>query len=409
MNAYLRAKIEERASQTAVLQSLQTRAADEKRDLTDNEKATFADIVKRLKDLDEQIQSITALDSGTAAFAELIGAQNEAQEKSDRAHDGADKSDDTDDADDTATSSRELATRAAFGKRFVESTAFRAYRGAGSSERLTLPGPASAEFRAALSLADFADLPAQFWAGPPQPTFQNTFLNMIGRVGTSQSAVMYLTWTPSPPADAAEVAEGALKPEANMSVTEATIALTTVAHYKAITRQALEDIPQIQTIVQNRLMAGVRSKLESLAVAALTGAGIVPVTADTLTEAIRVAIANVEAAGFKPNAVVVNPADAATLDLSSMDLTYNGPVRNGTVWGLPIVPSNSIPAGTVWVGDFKAGVTWFDRGTTDVFMSDSHADFFLRNQLVILAEARAAFAVTEAAAVASAMVTPVGP
>jgi hypothetical protein len=35
-------------------------------------------------------------------------------------------------------------------------------------------------------------------------------------------------------------------------------------------------------------------------------------------------------------------------------------------------------------------------------MSDSHADFFLRNQLVILAEARAAFAVTEAAALVEA-------
>jgi HK97 family phage major capsid protein len=199
------------------------------------------------------------------------------------------------------------------------------------------------------------------------------------------------------------VAEGDLKPEAVMDAIEATIALQTYAHYKAVTRQALEDIPQVQTIIQNRLLAGIRSALDAAAVAALLAADPTAVDgAGNQLHAVRGAIATVEAQGFKPNAVLMNPQDAATIDMQAMFETVDGAVRNGAVWGLPIVTSAAIPAGSSYVGDFKNGVTWFDRGNTDVFMSDSHADFFLRNQLVILAEARAAFAVTEIAALAEA-------
>ena len=93
--------------------------------------------------------------------------------------------------------------RAAFGQRFVESTAFKNYRGAGTSKRLTLPGPASPEFRAAITtgsigLAAYTGPVPQLWGGAGGPQFANTVLGLIGRVQTSQSAVMYLHWTPSP-------------------------------------------------------------------------------------------------------------------------------------------------------------------------------------------------------------------
>lgn len=409
MNTYLKSKIEERASQSAVLSSIQTRASDDKRDMTDSERKTFDEIVERLKALDEEIARIKSFDEGAAKFAQLVGAQAAAEEKHERAHDdAAGQNGDEDDESEDAPSARVLATRAAFGRRFVESTAFRNYRGAGTSERLTLPGPASPEFRAAIMSGDvgltaYTGPVPQLWAGPQTPRFENTVLNLIGRVATSQAAVMYLTWTPQPPGDAPVVAEGALKAEAVMDAVEATIALQTYAHYKAVTRQALEDIPQIQTIIQNRLLGGVASALETAAVAALVAATLAAVDgAGDLTAAIRAGIATVESNGFKPNAVLVNPSDAAALDMGSYFQTNNGAVRNGAIWGLPIVAARSIVAGTSYVGDFKTGETWFDRGNTDVYMSDSHADFFLRNQLVVLAEARAAFAVTEPAAIVEA-------
>ena len=339
---------------------------------------------------------------GAAKFAELVGAQAEAEEQAARAHAAA--------AADPPEPGKELQARQAidFGQRFVESTAFTNYRGAGTSERLTLPGPASPEFRAAITTGDvgltaYTGPVPQLWGGPGAPTFQNTVLNLIGRVGTNQSAVLYLTWTPQPPGDAPVVAEGGLKPEAVMDAIEATVALQTYAHYKAITRQALEDIPQVQTIIQNRLLAGVSSALEAAAVAALVAAVLPAVDgAGDFGMAVRLAIAEVQGNGFSPNAVLVNPADAATIDKDIYTQTNNGPVVNSNIWGLPMIPARSIAQGTAYVGDFKTGETWFDRGTTNVYMSDSHADFFLRNQLVVLAEARAAFAVTEAAALCEA-------
>jgi HK97 family phage major capsid protein len=397
VNTYLRHKIEERASQSAVLTSLQTRAADDKRDLTDSERKTFDEIVERLKVLDEEIARIKEFDHGAAKFAELVGAQREAEETAERAHADADRKRDDQPAED-------LATRAAFGQRFVESTAFRNYRGAGTSERVTLPGPATPEFRAAITTGDvgltaYTGPVPQVWGGPGAPQFTNSLLGLVGRVQTNQSAVLYLTWTPQPPGNAPVVAEGDLKPEAVMDATEATIALSTYAHYKAVTRQALEDIPQVQTIVQNRLLSGVNTALEAAAVAAMVAASLPSVDGDgNLGAAVRYGIATVESAGFKPNAVVLNPADAAMLDFDTYKQTNNGAVRIGNVWGLPIVSNRSVAQGTATVGDFKTGMTWFDRGTTDVYMSDSHADFFLRNQLVVLAEARAAFAATEPAA-----------
>jgi hypothetical protein len=186
-----------------------------------------------------------------------------------------------------------------------------------------------------------------------------------------------------------------------MDPVEATIALQTWAHFKAVTRQALEDIPQIQTIIQNRLLGGVNSALEAAAVAALNAASLPAVDgAGDLLTGIRIGIATVESNGFSPNAILLNPVDAAHLDINSFLQTNNGAVRQGNAFGLPYVSARSIAPGTVYVGDFRTGETWFDRGNTDVYMSDSHSDFFLRNQLVILAEARAAFAVTEPSALA---------
>jgi hypothetical protein len=59
-----------------------------------------------------------------------------------------------------------------------------------------------------------------------------------------------------------------------------------------------------------------------------------------------------------------------------------------------------LPAGTAYVGDFAQAVTVFDRGTTAVYLSDSHADNFIRNVLLLLAEIRALATVPEPQAAA---------
>jgi HK97 family phage major capsid protein len=62
------------------------------------------------------------------------------------------------------------------------------------------------------------------------------------------------------------------------------------------------------------------------------------------------------------------------------------------LWGLPVVESEAIAAGTAYVADWKWAVLW-DREQASVQVTDSHADFFIRNLVAILVELRAAFGI----------------
>ena len=72
---------------------------------------------------------------------------------------------------------------------------------------------------------------------------------------------------------------------------------------------------------------------------------------------VRIAIADVQTRGFStPNAVLFNPTDFAAVDVAVMGTTNLGPVRTGTVWGVPAIAVGALPAGTAYVGDFKSAV-----------------------------------------------------
>jgi len=233
-------------------------------------------------------------------------------------------------------------------------------------------------------------------------------LDALGRVTTNSNAIQWYTWPGAFPV-AQVVAEGATKPEADFTPTPHTEALETYAHWKGISRQALEDIPQIQSIVEGALRGGILTALETAAAAAIAAGGL-PVTnnADLMT-GLRIAIGEVQTRGYaNPNAILLNPADFAGLDVAVMGVTNNGPVRTGSVWGVPAIAVGAIPAGTAYVGDFSTAVTLFARNTVSAYMTDSHQDFFIKNLLVVLAEQRALVAVTEPAA-AEQVTTTAGP
>jgi HK97 family phage major capsid protein len=233
-------------------------------------------------------------------------------------------------------------------------------------------------------------------------------MSVVGHVTTGSNAVSWVQWTPNPPSAAPVVAEGAAKPEATMTAAPVSATLQTYAHWKEITRQALEDIPQIRSIVETRLRQGIARALELASVTALGAATIPPAQValgGTLTQAIRKGLAVVQSNGYTPNAVLVNPMDAADIDLGIMAGTLLGPVQTGTMWGLRVVAIPDLPAGTAYVGDFQSAVTIFDRGTTSVYLTDSHADNFVKNILLLLAEIRALVTVPEPQAAAECSVS----
>jgi hypothetical protein len=108
----------------------------------------------------------------------------------------------------------------------------------------------------------------------------------------------------------------------------------------------------------------------------------------------------------RPTAYVFNPEDNERSTCSATSPAARAPARScsaarpagvQTLWGLPRIESEAVPVGTGIVADWKLAVLW-DREQAAVQVSDSHADFFVRNLVAFLAEMRAAFGILRPAA-----------
>ena len=127
------------------------------------------------------------------------------------------------------------------------------------------------------------------------------------------------------------------------------------------------------------------------------------VTGTNLFDAVLAAQQVVSDHLYQPTGVVVNSADwfgflrwmvgppaMGSGQLGDTVITNTLPNR---LAGLPVVVNPAMPAGQVLVGDFTDGVQIWDRQQTRVLISDSHAEFFVRNTVAILAEARMALTI----------------
>lgn len=386
---FLRAKIDERAALTDTVGGILKKCSDETRDPSQEERAKLDEYGNRIKMLDGSISELRTAEEANARFLSTVQRMESTDEETERRNTVSRKAD------------KPVALSA--GEAFVQSDNFRNYRGFGTMEPVEFSDFLGVEQRAAISgitpiTLETLDLPPYQWSGPAGATERNPFLSVIGREVVSSNAVSYISWSKA--TGAAIVAETDTKPEATLTPTETPLNLATYAFWKAISRQALEDMPRIRSIVETKLRAGLAATLEAAAVSVLDEVDAYGGDESGLA-GIRAAIGSLQGSGYQPNAIVVNPADAATLDIAVMGATVSGPVSQSGYWGLRVVPVPGITAGTAYVGDFANGVTWFDRSSASVYMSDSHADYFVRNLFVVLAEQRSAFALTEPDAVQS--------
>jgi HK97 family phage major capsid protein len=200
-----------------------------------------------------------------------------------------------------------------------------------------------------------------------------------------------------------------LKPESGLALEKVTAAVKTIAHWLPATKRALSDAAQIRTLIDQFLRYGLEEALEDQV---LTGddtgenfEGILSVSGTqgqawdtdllTTTRKARTLVRTVGRA--RPTAFVFHPNDNERIDLlknSNGDFYFGGPTSNPSapLWGLPRVESEAMPEGTGMVADWRMAVLW-DREEAAIQVSDSHADFFVRNLVAILAEMRAAFGV----------------
>jgi HK97 family phage major capsid protein len=213
-------------------------------------------------------------------------------------------------------------------------------------------------------------------------------------------------------------ANGGYKPEGSWAFERVTTNVKTIAEWVPATKRALADAAQLEGLINDELRADIAEEEEDQILTGngtgenLTGilatSGIQTQAFDTdIFVSVRRALTKAKTVGrVVPNAVALNPVDVETVDLARETGTGKfyggGPFAMGpqTLWGKPILETEGIPAGTALVGDFSKAVLW-DREETTVSITDSHADFFIRNLVAILAEERVAFGVTRPAAFVS--------
>jgi HK97 family phage major capsid protein len=203
---------------------------------------------------------------------------------------------------------------------------------------------------------------------------------------------------------------GGYKPEGSWAFAVVTTNVKTIAEWVPVTKRALADVAQLEGLINDQLAADVaeaeedqilngNSSGENFTGINNTSSIQTQAWATDLFTTVRKGVTKLRTVGrVNPTALVLNPADAEAIDLlkdGENRYYYGGPSQIGqrTLWGVPVVESESQASGTGLLGDFSKAVLW-DREQTTVTMTDSHADFFVRNLVAVLAEERLAFGVT---------------
>ena len=127
---------------------------------------------------------------------------------------------------------------------------------------------------------------------------------------------------------------------------------------------------------------------------------------------IRKMIADCWANGYPADAILVNPADWATIEIELMTTAANqarvstNAMGTAMLFGLPVVQSIGITADTLLVGAFRQSCTVHNRQGMMVDMSNSDDDNFTKNLITIRAERRLALTVERPAAILGGDLTP---
>ena len=241
--------------------------------------------------------------------------------------------------------------------------------------------------------------------------------DLLPRIPVGVGAVEYVQ-DQSPLADladkAAEVAEGAAKPQAGPTLAVVPETIPTVAVWANITRQTAADVPQVMGYLDTRLRYSLRRRVDKQAIGGdgvspnilglLNRTGIVayaPGVAEARYLSIRRGIRLLEDVEAVPEIIVLNPADAELFDISNhatAGLHANPDQQGGlatggtrTAWGLQQVRSTAVAAGTAMLVDPMA-VAILDRQQVAAYMTDSHASNFTSNILTLLLETRVGLA-----------------
>lgn len=214
--------------------------------------------------------------------------------------------------------------------------------------------------------------------------------------------------------NAAIVAEGGLKPQSSIKLTDKDVSTKVVAHWMRVSKQILSDFPQIRSMIDGRLLYGLAYKEEGQllsgdgtddnifglipqASAYAIPAGYVQPTPITGIDTLRIAQLQAALAEYPATGHVLNLIDWASIEtLKDTQGRYIIGNPQGTLaptlWGLPVVATPAMPVGKFLTGAFRLGAQIFDQWQSRIEVGFQNDDF-VRNKVTILAEERLALAV----------------
>lgn len=310
------------------------------------------------------------------------------------------------------------------GEMFVGTDAYKAY-----SENGVKGVDSNVEFKTTLNTTGYA--PESLRApGILETALRNpdSVIGLFDQIQTNQNAYVYLeetTFTNNAGA-VAESADISTSNEGALAFTERTESIRKMATFLPVTDELLADVAGIQGYVNSRLSTMMKLNLDDQLI---NGSGTAPNLTGVLQKSgintfdyalpyagelgklgqIYQAITEIRKDAFvEPDAIVMHPSDWYDLVTSVSDVTTSGSknplfvVAGGfgdspapKLWGLTVVPSTVIAAGTMLVGKFGGGdaAQVIMREGVDLAVSDSHSDFFAKNQLAIRLTMRLGFAI----------------
>ena len=202
--------------------------------------------------------------------------------------------------------------------------------------------------------------------------------------------------------------EGAEKPQIHPTYTGKTENLKKIAAHLKESDELLNDAPYLESVVRGRGIKAVKDAIEAYLISTILGTSGINVSVNSgisFDNLLKAKMAVLADTGFEPDAVVINPADLQTLLLAKdggnsgqylMGGPAYAPYGNGAygaylpIWGMKVVASSKITAGTAIVGAFKDGaslVSKQDEGFR-VEVANQNEDDFVKNMITVRIEER---------------------
>jgi len=293
-----------------------------------------------------------------------------------------------------------------WGEQVAKSAELRAFAEGGRNAKTRIP----VKTKATITSGQFPVVPDYDRGVEPLGRRRLMVRSLLGQANTTSNAISYRRETGFTNS-AAPIAEGALKPESNITFEEVTAPVRTIAHWIKASRQVLDDDAQLRSEIDSVLRYGLGFVVEGQLLhgdgSGQNLHGLIPqatdfeetrrAAGDTAFDILLKAISQSEEADYPASGAIISTRDWFQMQgIKDSQGRYigGGPLADvpDRVWRLPVAPSNAMPVGKFIVGALDLAAKVYSR--TDATVELGYADDdFIKNLITILGEERLALAV----------------